>query len=63
MPGHDTFGFNHDPNDENTAWSLGTEHAFFFTFLFSHGTAFILGVSRRNKGSRGPSNILVLVDV
>jgi hypothetical protein len=41
MPGHTTFGFNHDPNDMYTAWSLGTKHGFLYIFLTSHGPAFI----------------------
>jgi hypothetical protein len=40
---HDTFGFNHDPNDENTAWSLGTEHAFFFSFFYVSWTGVYFG--------------------
>lgn len=46
-PGTDKFGFDHDPIDEYTAWSLvPSKHIFSLWVLTSHGLAFILGVLR-----------------
>lgn len=45
--GTDNFGFDHDPIDEYTAWSLvPSKHIFSLWVLTSHGPAFILGVLR-----------------
>lgn len=60
----ETFGFNHDPNDMYTAWSLGTTHCFLSVFDVSWTGVYwvfvnVAGAMLRNTGSL---NNLVLVD-